>query len=260
MSAFEICGMCGRQYDTAAAAHSCDHKPAKPREWWFDEYDDHKPIAIGARPIPHGAVHVIEKSAYDAILAEKNECIRVHDDTIKTCKALQKLCTEIEPEMAKLTARAEKAEAELAIKKPSIAEWEMNRRGIEVTENALHESQRKVSRLEAEVGSLHQAAAHNGKGAYDKINSLEAKIESLKGIAKIMDIAKATIGIDPAQVAAEINENKQLKVELEKERAVNKVLVEALEELADYNPTNSNVEFMAYVAQEALTKAEELRK
>jgi predicted nucleic acid-binding Zn-ribbon protein len=34
-----------------------------------------------------------------------------------------------------------------------------------------------VKDLEAEIESLHEAAAHNGKGAYDKIAQLEAKLE-----------------------------------------------------------------------------------
>jgi vacuolar-type H+-ATPase subunit D/Vma8 len=35
----------------------------------------------------------------------------------------------------------------------------------------------ELRQLRAEVESLHEAAAHNGKGAYDKIAQLEAKLE-----------------------------------------------------------------------------------
>jgi len=42
-------------------------------QWWFDLYDDAPPIRIREgvnQTIPHGAVVVIERSAYDAVVAE----------------------------------------------------------------------------------------------------------------------------------------------------------------------------------------------
>jgi NADPH-dependent 7-cyano-7-deazaguanine reductase QueF len=228
MSAFEICGMCGRQYDTAAAAHSCDHTPAKPSypfevfPWDDDVTNDNGWV---------GAKDAI--AAYDALLAENEKLNKALAESY-SIEANLSVCLERD----ELFARAEK-----------------NYKAAYNMALAISNYRKQIERLEAEIESLHQAAAHNGKGAYDKINSLEAKIESLKGIAKIMDIAKATIGIDPAQVAAEINENKQLNERLEKERAVNKVLVECLERIYTGVPCD-----VFSVARESLAKAEELRK
>jgi hypothetical protein len=179
MSAFEICGMCSRQYDTAAAAHSCDHTPAKPSypfevfPWDDDVTNDNGWV---------GAKDAI--AAYDALFAERDKVFKINSDLSNEIDALTILLKERDDKIIDLEHKLE----------------------CEIEDTVINTMPREM------------------------YVSLEAKIESLKGIAKIMDIAKATIGIDPAQVAAEINENKQLNERLEKERAVNKILVEALKD------------------------------
>jgi hypothetical protein len=55
------------------------------REWWFDENDDHRPIELknSDRPIPHGAIHVIERQAYDDLGNALMETLRKVTDRTK---------------------------------------------------------------------------------------------------------------------------------------------------------------------------------
>lgn len=49
----------------------------KPREWWYDEYDDSPPIRVKPgvnQTVPHGAILLIERAAYDKLAAELAEC------------------------------------------------------------------------------------------------------------------------------------------------------------------------------------------
>jgi hypothetical protein len=110
MSAFEICGMCGRQYDTMAAAHSCDHTPAKPSypfevfPWDDDVTNDNG--WVGAKDA---------LAAYDALLAE-NEKLKAdikqyadftftnlfkdkYDQAVADCKAMAEALDKIHKEV-----------------------------------------------------------------------------------------------------------------------------------------------------------------
>jgi hypothetical protein len=116
MSAFEICGMCGRQYDTMAAALSCDHTPAKPSypfevfPWDDDVTNDNGWVgakdAIAAydallaeneklkaerlAPMSHGeTISILKESGVDVDLVAVNEClIEQRDQALADCKAM----------------------------------------------------------------------------------------------------------------------------------------------------------------------------
>lgn len=103
-----------------------DDQTAKPREWWIrPEASYCADFIFKEDPTTYWAmtkgecIHVIEKSAYDAV-------VKAHDEMVSISKAMQDLCKEIEPEVRALKAEVERLKAEIIIlaQKLPLEPWE----------------------------------------------------------------------------------------------------------------------------------------
>jgi hypothetical protein len=213
MSAFEICGMCGRQYDTAAAAHSCDHTLAGPSD---------KALQIAAQCwCESTAVMDIELAVAFAKRLD-NDYAAIAELTERNIK---------------LTARAEKAEAALANYEPP------EEPPITAEEAAAFEAHLKAIVETPEFKQDIKILADGFKKKADRAKEIE-RLET--------ELAKYRDEYDNlCKIATDYEQR------FEKERAVNKVLVEALVYAIDDVPHGT---YTMELCKTAITKAEELRK
>lgn len=140
-------------------------KSGEVREWVLGSIDLQRAV-FGPSYGSSETIPVIEKSAYDKLKAENAALIEAHDAQVKIAKDFQKLFREVEPEMSRLTQENERlhdSKKEWEEKYGDLRNtsgYELGRRGIELTEDKLHEVMKERDHLRQLLKSVKAALAY----------------------------------------------------------------------------------------------------